>query len=150
MADKRRLPVLQTAVGEDPDVPPRPAWQWVVFGALAIFVVWLPLAWITATVMTSRAEPRFAPGVQALLFGAGLVVAALAGGYLLGRWGTRAVGVREAALAGVSAGAIAATLGSMGLALPLRVLVAAVAVALASAPAALGGRLGMKKRSGAW
>jgi hypothetical protein len=147
---KRHLPVLKEPPGDDPDTPPRPPWQWVGFGALGIFVVWLPLAWATTLVVLRLGGPEAPPVTQALLFAASLVLAALAGGYLVGRWGTRGVGVREAALSGLSAGLVAATIASGSLGVPLRLLVAAVAVTVAAPPAALGGRLGMKKRSGAW
>jgi hypothetical protein len=147
---KRRLPVLQEPPGDDPDAPPRPPWQWVGFGALGVFVVWLPLAWVTTLVVLRLGGPEAPPVAQALLFAASLVLAALAGGYLVGRWGTRGVGVREAALSGLSAGVVAATIASGNLGVPLRVLITVGAVSVAAPPAALGGRLGMKKRSGAW
>jgi hypothetical protein len=142
--------VLKDPPGEDPDAPPRPAWQWVGFGALGIFVVWLPLAWLTTLVVLRLGGPEAPPATQALLFAASLVLAAMAGGYLVGRWGTRGVGVREAALSGLVAGLVAATIGSTTVGLPLRLLITAVAIVVAAPPAALGGRLGMKKRSGAW
>jgi hypothetical protein len=142
--------VLKDPPGDDPDAPPRPPWQWVGFGALGIFVVWLPLAWVTTLVVLRLGGPSAAPVVPALLFAGSLVLAAMAGGYLVGRWGTRGVGVREAALSGLTAGIVAAAMGSGPLGGTLRVLVTAVAVAVAAPSAALGGRLGMKKRSGAW
>ncbi len=150
VSPKRRLPVLKEPPGDDPDTPPRPPWQWVGFGALGIFVVWLPLAWLTTLVVLRLGGPEAPAAVQALLFAASLVLAALAGGYLVGRWGTRGVGVREAALSGLSAGVVSAMLASGSLGAPLRLLVLAVAILVAAPPAALGGRLGMKKRSGAW
>ncbi len=147
---KRRLPVLKDPPGEDADTPPRPPWQWVGFGALGIFVVWLPLAWATTLVVLRLGGPEAPAVTQAVLFAASLVLAAMAGGYLVGRWGTRGVGVREAALSGLAAGIIAATMGSSTVDLPLRLVIMAVAIVVATPPAALGGRLGMKKRSGAW
>src|SRR5258708_13511948 len=57
---KRRLPVLQSTAEEDPGDPHRPPWQWVVFGALAIFVVWLPLSAIAA--VATRSAPRISAG----------------------------------------------------------------------------------------
>jgi hypothetical protein len=147
---KRRLPVLKEPPGEDPDAPVRPPWQWVVFGALGVFVVWAPLAWLATLLVVRLGGPKALPVAQALPFAGSLVLAAMAGGYLVGRWGTRGVGAREAALSGLTAGLAAAVLASGGEALPLRVLIAVVAVLVAAPPAALGGRLGMKKRSGAW
>ena len=118
--------------------------------ALGIFVVWLPLAWATTLIVLRLGGPSAPPMVQAPLFAGSLVLAAMAGGYLVGRWGTRGVGVREAALSGLAAGVVAATMGSGSLGPALRLLVTVAAIAVAAPPAALGGRLGMKKRSGAW
>jgi len=147
---KRHLPVLKEASGPDSDAPVRPPWQWVGFGALGIFVLWLPLAWLAARVLLPFGAGQASALSGALTFAASLVLSALAGGYLVGRWGTRGVGVRQAALAGLSAALVAALAGSAGLSLGLRALIVAAAVAVAVPPAALGGRLGMKRRSGAW
>lgn len=115
------------------------------FGALAIFVVWLPLSW-GATLVVTRL-PGVGPQTGALVFAASLVLAALAGGYLVGRWGPAGVGVREAGLAGLAAALVATVLawGAAGVSLG-----ALVTLVVAVPPAALGGRLGMKKRAGAW
>jgi hypothetical protein len=147
---KRRLPVLQEPPADDPDTPPRPPWQWVGFGALGIVVVWLPLAWLAALLVLHIGGVEAPPWLGVLLFGASLVLASLAGGYLVGRWGTRGVGIREAALAGLSAAVAAAAVGSGGLSVGLRAAIFAAAVTTAVPPAAFGGRLGMKRRSGAW
>jgi hypothetical protein len=146
---KRRLPVLREPA-EDDDTPVRPAWQWVGFGALGIFVVWLPSAWLASLVALRVGGTGASPALQGLVFAASLVLSSLAGGYLVGRWGTRGVGVRHAALSGLTAGVVAAAMGTVGLAMGLRFLVVLVAVAVAAPPAALGGRLGLRKRSGAW
>jgi hypothetical protein len=144
---KRRLPVLKTASDGEPEEPPRPPWQWVGFGALAIFVVWLPLSWTTTALVARAGGLEQAPVVRALLFGLGLAVAALAGGFLVGRWGTAGVGVREAALAGLAAAIVATGLawGAAGFS-PA----ALVTVVFAVPPAALGGRAGLKRRPAAW
>jgi hypothetical protein len=150
VSPKRRLPVLQEPPGDDPDAPSRPPWQWVGFGALGIFVVWLPLAAVTSVFVLGYGGPTVSPAAQGALFAGGLAIAAMAGGYLVGRWGTRGVGTREAALSGLSAAAAAGVFASMGMTVPLRLLMLVVAMTVATPPAALGGRLGMKKRSGAW
>src|SRR5687768_2145051 len=58
VAERRRLPLIQSA----PPPPPtpnedgeakRPPWHWVGFGTVAIFAVWLPLAY-GAQAMVSR------------------------------------------------------------------------------------------------
>ena len=86
MATKRRLPVLKTP--EEPDeADVRPPWQWIGFGTLAIFVVWVPFAF-GAGVVAARLQAIEAPLVAVLAVQAsGLAIAATAGGYLVGRWG---------------------------------------------------------------
>ncbi len=157
MPAKRHLPVLKDPPAED-DGPPRPPWQWVGFGALGIFVVWLPLAWLAGLLALRLRLPLgdddpaggVSAALQAVPFVASLVLASMAGGYLVGRWGTRGVGVREAALSGLAAALVAAAMGSAGLPAGLRALVFAAALTVAVPPAALGGRLGLKRRAGAW
>jgi hypothetical protein len=152
MEPKRRLPLLKSSGGgsEDGDSAPlRPPWQWVGFGALAIFVVWVPLAWLTSLAairLGQLGQPT--PGVPLAVYSllassAGLAIAALAGGYLVGRWGTPGVGVREAALAGLAA-ALLATVLAWGSGPSFLGAVATVAIAVP--PAALGGALGLRRR----
>jgi hypothetical protein len=139
---KRRLPVLKTQVEED-DAEARPPWQWVGFGALAIFVVWVPLAYATG-VVAARFEALAASRLATLAVAAsGLAIAALAGGFLVGRWGGKDVGVREAALAGFAAALIATAL-SLGA--PGAWAGAVVTVVVAVPSAALGGRVGLRRR----
>ena len=145
---KRRLPVLKTprdgADGED-EATPRPPWQWVGFGALGIFVVWLPLAFGAAWVASSLNASGSSPVAAVVVLAAGLAVAALAGGFLVGRWGGPGVGVREAALAGLAAAIIASALafGAPG------AVWGAVTTVLVAVPfAALGGKLGLRRRAG--
>jgi len=142
---KRRLPVVKAPPEQTEE--PRPPWQWVGFGALGIFVVWLPLAWLATVLVTRLGGLEDAPVERALFFAGSLALASLAGGYLVGRWGTQGVGLREAALAGLAAAIIATALawGAVGFSVG-----ALVTVVVAVPPAALGGRLGMRKRSGAW
>lgn len=146
MDSKRRLPVLKTPGEEGADEPPRPPWQWVGFGAVAIFVVWTPLAYLAGL-----AGRRFGGGDGSVLVSAGFfalssVLAALAGGFLVGRWGATGAGVREAALAGLAAALVASVLAWMQAGLSLGPL---VTVLLLVPAAALGGRLGLKGRAGA-
>ncbi len=143
---KRRLPLLNAGGASADEVPARSPWQWVGFGALAIFAVWVPLAWLSMLVAI-----RVSPGetsarvlaTRALVLAAGLAVSALAGGYLIGKWGTAGVGVREAALAGLVAALVATALAWA----TVGVSAAALAtVAIAVPPAALGGYLGSRRR----
>ena len=96
MKPKRRLPMVPSAEAE----PVRPSWQWVVFGAFGIFVVWLPISALGAQVARTT-------GALAAASIIGLGVASVAGGLLLGRWGGPGVGVREGALAGLLASVVA-------------------------------------------
>jgi hypothetical protein len=149
---KRRLPVLQSGPDADDD-PVRPAWQWVVFGALAIVTTWAPFAAMAgafAARLAARAEAGSATGLQGLPLAVGgsyalaLAAGAAIGGYVVGRWGTARVGVREAALAGLaaSAAATAASWASLG---PTP---GAVAVPILTVPvAAFGGMLGLRRRA---
>jgi hypothetical protein len=151
VAAKRRLPVLPSGGDADAD-PTRAPWQWVGFGSLAIFVVWVPLS-AAASAMTSRmlvpvGSGRFelAPiairefvGLSALAFG----LAAVVGGFVVGRWGGPGVGVREACLAGLAAALVAVTASWLSLGV---ILSALVVVPFALLFAALGGRLGRSAR----
>jgi hypothetical protein len=153
MDAKRRLPLVPSAGDADAD-PERAPWQWVGFGTVTIFVVWLPLsaaasggaaALVRALSPASSdvdvfswAMPLFV-GLSALALG----VAAFVGGFVVGRWGGRGVGVRQAALSGLVAAAVAviASWTIYGI-----VLSALVIVLVALAFAALGGKLGRKVR----
>jgi len=140
---KRRLPVLKTQDDELEGAEARPPWQWVGFGALAIFVVWVPLAYVTGVVAT-RFEVVAGSRIASLVVAAsGLAVAALAGGFLVGRWGGKDVGVREATLAGFAASLIASvlSLGAPG------AWAGALVTLLVAVPFAwLGGRVGLRRR----
>jgi len=152
-SDKRRLPVLQTNA-EEPEEP-RPAWHWVGFGAVAIFVAWLPLAYFAESIGRRLAQSRLnGASVEslaradrvavlariALPQALALVLAGACGGFLVTRFG-RTTKTRDAALAGLVVGALA-----LGLTLPqtgFSLAVLAVPM-LACASAAAGGALGAK------
>jgi hypothetical protein len=142
---KRRLPVLKDPSDDGDAATERPPWQWVGFGALAIFVVWLPLAFVAAWIASRLGASGESTVGPVLVLAAGLALAALAGGFLVGRWGGAGVGVREAALAGL-ASAIIATALSFGAPGALWGALATVAVAVPFA--ALGGKLGVARRRG--
>jgi tRNA-(ms[2]io[6]A)-hydroxylase len=147
VATKRRLPVLKepSADGDD-EATARPPWQWIGFGTLAIFVVWVPLAFMAAWVASRLDASGGSPVGAAVVLAAGLALAASAGGFLVGRWGAAGVGVREAALAGLAAALIASAL-AFGAPGALSGGLAAIAVAVPFA--ALGGKLGLRRRAGA-
>ena len=117
MESKRRLPVLKTPAEEGADEPPRPPWQWVGFGAVAIFVVWTPLAYLAGL-----AGRRLAGLAASVLVSAGIF-----------------------ALSSVLAALVACVLAWMQAGLSLGPL---VTVLLLVPGAALGGRLGLKARTG--
>jgi hypothetical protein len=151
---KRRLPVVQLPDGRDStDESDRPAWQWVCFGAGAIFVAWLPLSAI-AFALASRVAQTADPEDRARLLRDGIAIGmtyasaialgALGGGFIVGRWAGGGVGTRHAALSGLAAAGVAMALScaSFGFA-PRSLLVAVVTVPAAT----LGGVLGRRGRS---
>jgi hypothetical protein len=150
MEPKRRLPLLKEPGGDEAEVPRAP-WQWVAFGALAIVVVWVPLAWLSVlgaarvgAGASGAAQSAAVVVERTLVLAAGLATAAFAGGYLVGRWGHAGAGVREAALAGLVA-ALAATLLAW---ITLGVSLGSLATVVIAVPtAALGGRIGRRRRA---
>ncbi|MGH7270543.1 MAG: hypothetical protein ACREJ3_08945 [Polyangiaceae bacterium] len=150
---KRRLPILPASSGESGDDPPPKAWHWVGFGAVAIFTAWLPASVVAGIFAAHVAKGaagadhvhRLQAGVViAVAYAAALAVGAALGGYVVGRWGSAQAGIREAALAGLAAAVVAsvASWSSFGMrAGPLLVVVVAVPAA------ALGGKLGLRRRA---
>jgi len=162
----RRLAVLQSKPeAHAADEPPRPPWHWVGFGAVAIFVAWLPLAYVAERVANRVVAARL-PGIEsqadlgerlrqlspsarlttvalmALPHVVALVVAAAAGGFLVTRFGS-GTRPREAALAGLMVGLLALGLTYAQAGLALAPLIVPVVAALS---AWAGGRLGRGKR----
>jgi len=153
---KRRLPVVQPKAEDEAE--PRPAWHWVGFGAVAIFVAWLPLAWLAeaigrrlvagkvaggeaALAELSRSERLSALAMIALPQAVALALASAGGGFLVTRFGT-GTKARDAAFAGACVGllALGLTFASAGFSLA-----AFIVPLLATAFAALGGRLGLRR-----
>src|ERR1019366_10756623 len=105
-APKRHLTVLNNKEANadptgDGSAPRRP-WQWVGFGALAIFTAWIPLAGLAAAAAARLGESTFAgAGIGIVtVYAAALALGAALGGVLVGRWGAAGGGLRGAALAG--------------------------------------------------
>jgi hypothetical protein len=148
---KRRLPMLKSEGDGHERDEARPAWQWVGFGTVMIFIAWLPLAYVGTAIVVrpggGGAETR--PGgahlggvLLATLLP--LALAALAGGFLVGRFGKPA-GVREALVAGAATGLLAVGLTALsGPFSPLFLLV----IALATGFAGVGGVVGVRRRRG--
>jgi hypothetical protein len=141
---KRRLPVLKTASPEEEEAASRPPWQWIGFGAVGIFAVWLPLAYVAGLAAARIGLEGAARSVSLAVLAASLALASTAGGFLVGRWGAHGVGVREAALAGLAAALIA---GGLALGAPGAIVGVFVCVVVAVPFAALGGRLGLRRRA---
>jgi hypothetical protein len=140
--------MLQAGPNADED-PPRTRWQWVVFGALAIVTTWVPAAAIADAfvarfaVRSGEVFPEEVLRVEGA-YALALIVGAAAGGYVVGRWGAAAAGLREAALSGLVASLAAAGASWVSLGpspapavLPLLIVPAA----------ALGGMLGLRRRA---
>lgn len=146
---------------EDQDRPP---WQWSIIGAVAVFLAWLPLAallnTLVARALRSAAPPDSAdisaaatPLARAVIMGANafcFAIAALGGGYLVGRFGGRA-GVRQAMTSGLVAAVVAWLLAAAQspeksplVWIPLVLLLAG----LGGGAAYLGGRLGRRAARG--
>jgi len=151
MESKRRLPILQARDDVASD-PRRPGWQWIGFGAVAIFVLWLPLSTVAGLIASFLSRPAAREDGGAAVRGElafavtsaiALALSSLAAGLVVGKWGGPGVGVRQAALSAVLAVIVAviASWISFGFA-PEALLVMAIAVPAA----ALGGRAGRSAR----
>jgi hypothetical protein len=141
---KRRLPVVMATAGDGvDDAPARAPWQWVAFGAIAIFVAWLPLAFLATYFATRLHGSGASTAVSVMVLAVGLALAALAGGFLVGRWGAAGVGVREAALSGLASALVASALAFGA---PGAVWGALMTLMVAVPVAALGGALGLRRR----
>jgi hypothetical protein len=146
---KRKLPVLQS--GPEGESEPRPPWQWVGFGTVMILTAWLPLAYAGAALVapgrataTEGGEQGGALAKLLLATTLPLVLAAVGGGFLVGRFGKPA-GVREARLAGLLTGLLAVGMTALsGPFSPLFLLV----IAIAGGSAWVGGAAGVRQRRG--
>jgi hypothetical protein len=165
VAEKKRLPVLRAPAsggGED-DAEERPGWQWVGFGTVGIFVVWLPLAfaaqWLSRGALAGylsespeatqaklanlpRGEWARVVAWMVVPHVTSLAIAAWAGGYLVGRYGPK-LGPREAAITGVAAGLVAVMLALGNGFSPALLIVPLVAALFA----AWGGHVGRKRQT---
>ncbi len=146
-AEKRRLPVLQSAPEPPQDGPEgdRPPWRRVALGAAGTFLVWLPLSALVDA--TSAAHAWATSGIIAG-HAAGFCAGALAGGALAGwlgaeraRRGRALVGAFAALLAWV----LALTMGAPGGGLVWGLLLV-ILVTMGGGAGAAGGRLGERLR----
>jgi hypothetical protein len=155
---KRRLPVLPSTSPSDEEE--RPPWHWSGIGLVAIFLAWLPLAAMGNVIvkrMLGASDPGAAPAevparvrVSIVVVSAlGFVVAAFAGGYLVGRFGGKA-GPKQAGLSGLAAAllawAIALAQPGGGGSVLIWMMVLVVMSGLGGSMALLGGRAGLRGR----
>ncbi|WP_394845825.1 hypothetical protein LZC95_53455 [Pendulispora brunnea] len=164
MAEKRRLPVLNSSPQEPPPEE-RPAWHWAGFGVVIILAAWLPLAYV-AEFLKGRAIRAFLGPVESedqatlaiaalssgdrarltsVLVGLSalaLAAGSLAGGYVVGRWSDKA-GWRESAAAGAAVGALTGLLAFASGGSPTAFLPAILTVVMA----ALGGSWGARRKT---
>jgi hypothetical protein len=164
MAQKRKLPVLGTAASEGDDGEARPGWQWVGFGATAVFAVWVPLAfcaqWLsrhglglpafatpeaTRDALASLGQGERTRLVLGLMLPhvAAFGAAAAAGGFLIGRYGP-ALGPREGAMAGLAAGLVAVVLAAANGFSPALLVVPLLGAAFGATGAAFGNKRRMR------
>lgn len=153
---KRRLPLLPKVDDAPEGDEERPPWHWVAIGMAAIFVAWLPLAFVANAALSrlhGGAEIDQVPrSTQASMVGLNLLAFALAsfaGGLLVGRFGGKA-GVKEATLGGLATATAAWMIGIWGAqAGPLvGALLLALLVAVSAGSARFGGALGVRGRKG--
>ncbi len=174
MAERRRLPVIQNepkeSPGEEENEEPRPPWHWVGFGTVAILAVWLALAYVAGAVARSIMQSRFGKDAseeqiqiamaamdaneRARLMATiaipnvlALALAAFAGGFIVGRFGT-GTGPREAARAGAVVACIVSIVAWRGVT-AASIIALVVILAVAMGFAAWGGKFGASKRPAA-
>jgi len=153
---KRRLPLLpKEEVADESDIE-RPAWHWSAIGVVAIFVLWLPLTFITAALskrLLAEATEEGAAPISARLGVAGMNLLAFAlasflGGAIIGRFGGSA-GLKEATVAGLVTASIGwATIAFSGAGLTLSggAALLLLLIAVGAAAARGGGAVGLRQR----
>jgi len=139
---KRRLPVLKNEdVADEADLE-RPPWHWSAIGAVAIFVLWWPLTFLTGALDQPMLGDVAAAAVNLL----GFVLAAFGGGAIVGRFGGKA-GLKEATVAGVAPAVILCVMVALqGTPLGLSAVLLVVLVAAGAGASRAGGWLGLRKR----
>lgn len=171
----RRLPVLNDSSGDrgvsggspapsssssPSDDEERPPWHWAGFGVVAIFSAWVPLSYIGGAISSrlvanvteeqmqnasdaERAKLMLMIGLPTLV---ALALAALGGGYIVGRFGTgpgQRIGMVSGGVTAILAVVLARTILTPSVLAISLLVVGAVAIGFAG----LGGRMGMKRRT---
>ena len=151
----RRLPVIQTPVGEDAEAAERPGWQWLFIGTGFVLAVFFPLA-LLAVPLGARLVRSGASGsaVNAPLAALPVLVAfglsSWAAGAVVGRFGLRAKRWAAPSAGALGAAAIlilALSRGGLGNAVVL-VSVSALLLGTGALFARLGARFGERRRPG--
>jgi tRNA-(ms[2]io[6]A)-hydroxylase len=150
---KRRLPLApRTEVADEADED-RPPWHWSGFGAIGVFVLWAPLAFIVNGLLKGAGDAaggRFLAAMIALNV-AVFALASFGAGFLVGRFSGKA-GRREATVAGFAAAAAAWGLAAAPslradvLTVVTWALIFAALTALGAGAARAGGALGVRRR----
>jgi hypothetical protein len=91
----RRLPVIQTPVGEDAEAAERPGWHWVFVGGGFVLAVFFPLAMLAVPLgigLTRYAASSFIKNslLTSVPVFAAFALSAWAAGAVVGRFGLRA------------------------------------------------------------
>jgi hypothetical protein len=121
---------------QDPGAPTaRAPAAWILLGALATFAIFLPLAYVAVGLLGAIHVTSVAP--TAIITSLCVALAALGGGYIVGRFGGHA-GPREGALSGALVGLV---LWAM-----TRMLLGVVIVAITAPLAYAGARIGRRSR----
>jgi tRNA-(ms[2]io[6]A)-hydroxylase len=140
---KRHLPMLPKAEVAAEEEDDRPPWHWAAIGAVAVFVLWLPLAAALHGLLGNAA------GVAAGVVNAGgFALACFGSGFLVGRYGGRA-GKREATAGAAAASALACLIAALQLrgGVLTWVVILAIFVGIGAGSARLGGALGLARRA---
>lgn len=148
-APKRRLPMLPKVEVADESDEDRPPWHWSAIGAVAVFIAWLPLAYIVNGPLGRLFDGGLSASIAAVALNiTAFAAAAFGGGYLVGRFGGRA-GMKEATVCGLAAATIAWALTvvqARGGVLVWIMLLTGVAM-IGAGSARFGGRFGLRGRN---
>lgn len=150
---KRRLPLAPRSDVADEADEDRPPWHWSGFGAVGVFVLWMPLAFLVNGLLQGAGD---AQGARIALNAAAFALACCGAGFLVGRFSGKA-GRREATVAGFVAAAVAcaftvaltAAQGRMRgsvLTVVTWALIFAAMTSLGAGAARAGGALGVRRR----
>jgi hypothetical protein len=151
----RRLPVIQTSVGEDAEAAERPGWQWVLIGGAFVWAVFFPLSMLAVPLGVRLVRPEAQSfAVNALLAAlpvlAVFALSAWAAGAVVGRFGLRAkrwAAPSAGALGAAAILALALLRGGLGGSVAL-IAMSVLLIGTGALFARLGARFGERRRPG--